>query len=318
MKCPECHYVQKRSSGLGLRCGACGYTFCFDPKDPEQNPLRMTDVRFRAILDRTTDNGTRAITADELYTQACRFLQKRWIAFRVVVVLALASFVWLLAAPGPGPVIALLGLTVAGFASGRRKLLDRAEWEFAVRKWEKRTPIAGLIKRPSLSSPPPDWKEPDIYDYGFERLIICDDPLTVDWLVKNGVHAQERALIMTEDGYPSYLLDRAQSALAERSDLPVFLLHASSIHGVGLEARLRGSESLFVLGAHPVVDLGLSPKDVRRLKLPREHQRRPDRVKPHALPIGSMTTLLTLALSGNLTLAATSAQPGTDVGGSFG
>ncbi|MEM0969259.1 MAG: hypothetical protein AAGJ31_07925, partial [Verrucomicrobiota bacterium] len=143
-------------------------------------------------------------------------------------------------------------------------------------------------------SPPPEWQEPDIYDYGFERLVICEDPLTVDWLVKNGLHTSENALVICEDGYPEYLLPRAQQALNEASTLPVFLFHGSDTSGTEMETRLRQGGS-FPLARHPVTDLGIDRATVHQLRLPRELRPENITITPHGLPYVPLMALLPYA-----------------------
>ena len=42
-----------------------------------------------------------------------------------------------------------------------------------------------------LKKAPPEWKEPDIYDYGFERILVVQRDLLVDLFVKNNFHSEE-------------------------------------------------------------------------------------------------------------------------------
>ena len=138
-----------------------------------------------------------------------------------------------------------------------------------------------LLLQPSLYTPPPQWEESDIYDYGVERLLLVEHDLLVDLLVQNGFHAQERTLVLSENGYPSYLLPVARRFLEENSQLPVYFLHDATEHGAQMAARLAPEEVLPLAG-HPILDLGLFPEDVKRMHGQRAMQPRRTRF---AIPV---------------------------------
>ena len=117
--------------------------------------------------------------------------------------------------------------------------------------------------KPTLRQPPPDWPETDIYDYGVQRVLFVEREILVDLFVKNGWHAENNALVISVDGYPSYLKARVQDLLAENPEMPVYLMHdATSDVGV-LSERIRAD---FRLGDREVQDLGLKPEDAERFQ----------------------------------------------------
>ena len=96
-------------------------------------------------------------------------------------------------------------------------------------------------------------------------MLIVDRELTVDLLVKNGFHAEQRALVIAESGYPEYLLPVAEKVLRENTDLPVFLLHDAGSVGEAMEGRLKSPGFVLPIAGHPLIDLGLSRADARKL-----------------------------------------------------
>jgi hypothetical protein len=71
MKCPQCAFNQKYKSGM--TCGACGYRFALDPKEP----FGITDMAFKTALDRLSGAGQHHFTPDQLYSQIYRLLVKK-------------------------------------------------------------------------------------------------------------------------------------------------------------------------------------------------------------------------------------------------
>lgn len=120
--------------------------------------------------------------------------------------------------------------------------LDFATWRRYVRKWQGAgNEIPKLIESESLSNPPSDCKEGDIYDYGVERILIVERDILVDWLVLNDFHAQERTLVLSVSGYPDYLVPIARELIEQNANLPVCLLHDSTARGLLMNSHLVGS-----------------------------------------------------------------------------
>jgi hypothetical protein len=133
-----------------------------------------------------------------------------------------------------------------------------------VERYHRADPIERLVDSPRLSAPPPPAPEPDVYDYGVERILIVEHDRLVDSLVLSGDHAELRALVLSESGYPRYLVDRARKLLLERPDLPVVILHDATEAGRKMNARLQSS-GLLPLRGRKITDAGLFPNQAARL-----------------------------------------------------
>ncbi len=268
MKCVDCGHSHRLKEGPA--CAKCGYTFAFGKSDT------TTDRRFLALLRRASANDTHCFTRLGLVGAHARswgllFPTGRYeFDFGEYVWVAVPTAIGLLAliATGAWPV-AVGGIVVSAIVFLVLRWLNTTDppnpelvdsW---VEAWvAKKGPIEKLIDSPSLDRSPGPYRERDVYDYGVERLLIVQRPILVDWLVRNGFHAAERALLVSESGYPSYLEPVARRALSDRSALPVFLLHDSTPEGVGMLERVRRSTRL-PIAEHPVVDVGLSREQVR-------------------------------------------------------
>ena len=111
----------------------------------------------------------------------------------------------------------------------------------------------------------------------------------------------ERFTIALDEGLASAF----DSLVAERGDLPVFLLHDATPAGMEIESRVR-SAGLLPLTTHPVIDLGITPADARRLK--RLSPVRPQQID-YSVPVdlilfAGLSVGLTQAVSERATLAA--------------
>ncbi|MCO6042640.1 hypothetical protein NG895_01855 [Aeoliella sp. ICT_H6.2] len=268
MKCPECGHNQKHK--YGMTC-SCGYQFALDPKRDQ-----ISDARFLALVANASSNDTYYFTKNQLATAYCRRELKGCgsgaglAVFMAIggVMVAMALFA---AQAGGGMgwgILLALGLLVI-LGSGWRLLFHRPNrkvMEAAIRKWHaagRRVPR--LLLKPSLHQPPPEWEEPDIYDYGVESILIVERDILVDLFVKNGFHASQRCLVVSETGYPSYIAGRVETLLREQPDLPVYLLHDATRHGGKMIERVERQLQLPPRD-RPFIDLGLFPVDVQRIR----------------------------------------------------
>ena len=260
MKCPKCSANHKRSQGM--RCG-CGYQFVFDPKQD-----KMTDGRFTAALNKVSANDTYYFTQNQLDAVIRGARAKSLWRPGIICLVSLVGGLAMIALGGPEPL--LWGLfvifSIALLVWLVRQLLkpDHLDVASLVESWRRTNgPIEKLVSEPKLSRPPPEWQEPDIYDYGVERILFVERDILVDLLVKNGFHAEQRALVLSEHGYPSYIESRARTILKESPDTKVFLMHDSTPTGVGMKGRIIAK---YGLEQNPPVDLGVFPDDWKKLK----------------------------------------------------
>lgn len=223
MKCPKCQRNHRRKRE-GMRC-TCGYSFRLDPQ------VTMPDSRFLALLKKASAGDTQRYTVRNLIAvHRSQLLQEasknRKGCLGCSGVLALGSL--LVAASGePGAlVVTLVGVLGSGVALLNKPPDAEAQVLSAVEAWRKAGgELPGMLEEPSLHTPPPEAPEPDVFDYGVERVLVVDRDLLVDLFVLNGFHAQERALVISAGGYPQYLVPRLAQVLEQNPETPVYLLH---------------------------------------------------------------------------------------------
>ena len=270
MKCPECSYNQKVNRD-GMTCVGCNYRFCFNPK-----VSGLTDGKFSACIRSASQNGTQWYTENQLYAAFCRRMSRPQYKYALMGLAPMAlGFLILTETNGNssfGPLLiaggVVLSILVAIACHFQRPVVERSSFDGYLKQWKSHKKLgksSKLLIKPSLKKPPPEWTEPDIYDYGVERILIVERNILVDLFVRNGFHAEQRMLVLAESGYPSYLAPIAAKLLEERADLPIFLLHDATAHGIGMEQRIRSGD-LLPLRNQPLTDLGLFPADFQRLK----------------------------------------------------
>ena len=268
MKCPKCSVNHPKKEG---RICKCGYHFVFNP--PEDKG--MTDGRFLALINNASRGGNYYFTENQLYASYCRRMGSGLGCTVAAVVAALAVLaLWIARITnyiefGGGMMVGSLvvfALCLLGIFTrvGRPRPMAKSDFIRLARKWVgSGQKVEKLIIQPRLHTPPPTWSETDIYDYGVERVLIVERDLYVDALVLNGFHTQERALVISLNGYPDYLLERARQVLAGAPHVPVYYLHdAEEPAKTSYKMKKAGA----LVGRTEVIDLGLSAEDARKLK----------------------------------------------------
>jgi len=320
MKCPEC--ASKHPYKYGMKC-SCGYVFLFNPKADH-----VSDGKFLAAIRRASANDTYFFTPNQLYAAYCRLTHKsaKW-PLIIAIILTIAAVICRIQFSKQLSLVLGLAAIVIFVVAGVRALnrpLIRDTWDRYVSRWmaDGRTKqLARMITKPSLGTPPPEWQETDIYDYGVERLLIVDRELLVDLFVLNGVHAEQRVLILAESGYPNYLLDVAGKSLRDNEQLPIFLLHDASTDGAQMERRVRAMKSLGVQ-EHRIIDLGLGPNDAKQMPNFRavRHAHRAGEMPIDMLSVSGMISVIGLSFETQMGMWAAIEQQRSQYGdtGSFG
>jgi hypothetical protein len=248
-----------------MKC-RCGYQFIFVP-----NVDKITDNRFATAIKKASANDTCYFTMNQLEAVVRRMEAKNpWVSgiVSLISLLVVVSLVYFDAADGVviGAFVIFSISLLVWLARILRKptYLDVPQ---LFERWQRRNgTVEKFISEPKLNEPPPEWTEPDIYDYGVERILIVERDILVDLLVKNNFHAEQGALILSEHGYPSYIEARAQTILKESPGTKVFLMHDSTKTGVGMKGRVM---TKYGLSDDTVVDLGVFPDDWKKQKAAR-------------------------------------------------
>ncbi len=305
MKCPACGAQHKKRDGTRCRCG---YSFVFTDPSARQ----MSDSRFLAILEKATADGVYFVTPRQLYFEYCRKMRQKGPAKPAVAALVALGGTAALWLTGYESLAVWCGvIVVAATIVCLYRLFSRPmefpEFQGIIEKYRRaggRERLHHVLDKPSLQQPPPDWQEPDIYRYGVERVLLVQRDILVDLFVLNGLHAEQRTLVISETGYPEYLRPRVKAILTENPKTPVFFLHDATDRGVGMKKRLRKLN--WLPESERRIDLGIKPEDVKKMK--RFHAVSPHRIQHKAaidlLPYSVLAGGLASGLAGQMALAA--------------
>ncbi|MFJ5100789.1 hypothetical protein [Streptomyces sp. NPDC088554] len=135
--------------------------------------------------------------------------------------------------------------------------------------------VPGLLVAPASAPPPtptdsvpghfpdPDSdsdSEPDLYDYGLPRLLVCQSRSVARMLLANDVHLEAACPVFAAADLP--LDPRLTAGLGRVDGATVHVLHDASVPGIALTARVRAA-----FPGVRVVSMGLAPRHARALHL---------------------------------------------------
>ena len=236
----------------------------------------MTDGRFAAIIRRASGNDTYYYLPQQLFTQWSRMRAEKsggtsLVVFLVLVLVCLPFGLMSLkfgqdsmAAPLGVAAVGLILFIVAVLSTLAKKAPNRSDFDGDLNLWNIREALPKLLKAPSLHTAPAKPAESDVFNYGAEKILIVDDDLLVDFFVFNNFHAEQRTLVISQSGYPSYLIPMVQKVLREQATVPVFLLHGSASAGEFMHMSL--AEQGLDFSKHAVFDLGWNLTEAAEVK----------------------------------------------------
>ncbi|MCX5231605.1 hypothetical protein [Streptomyces sp. NBC_00233] len=228
----------------------------------------VADRAITAAAARAGAPGGLRFTERQLYYETCRVLSPGSTLLRGRV-------------PGtPAPVLRLPVFTRALEARGRETVPGLLP--------PLPEPVARVEPAPSRepserseSSESSRSSEPDLYDYGLPRLLMCQDRSIAGMLLANHVHLEAACPVFAAtDALP--LDPRLLAALQRAEGATVYVLHDASPAGLAFPALVRAG-----LGPVPgvrVVSLGLVPRHAAALRLPTGRGRAPGPADRAALP----------------------------------
>ncbi|MEW1723599.1 hypothetical protein [Streptomyces sp. NPDC093109] len=114
------------------------------------------------------------------------------------------------------------------------------------------------------ASSPPEPREPDLYDYGLPRLLICQSPSVARMLLANDLHLEAACPVFAADDLPFDA--RLVAGLGRVDGATVHVLHDASAAGLALTGRVRDAFE-GVPGPVRVVSMGLVPRHAMALHL---------------------------------------------------
>jgi hypothetical protein len=237
----------------------------------------MSTVLARAIdrsIARVREPASVRYTERQLYYEVCRTLYPTpgLPTPGALAVGALGMLPALLALPRPRLALRLMLANVL-FAGGLRLLralpstrevpLPYADFRAALDSYRaQHGELPGLLPPAQPLHLRPPGSEPDLLDYGLDRVLVCQSSEIAQMLLANMFHTEVKAAITgLSDGLPSPIW----AMLTRTPGATVFLLHDASAAGLTLAAHLR--EQLDIPEAVQINPVGLRPSHAQRLHL---------------------------------------------------
>ncbi|APE19697.1 MULTISPECIES: hypothetical protein [Streptomyces] len=219
----------------------------------------LTGRAITVAAGRAAEPGGLRFTERQLYYETCRVLSPG------------SAFLRGRIAGTPAPVLRLPAFTRALDELGRESVPGLLPPPVAPPARPSRPEGAERSERP----------EPDLYDYGLPRLLLCQSRSIAGMLLANHIHLEAACPVLAaDDALP--LDPRMIAALERAGGATVHVLHDASPAGVALPARVRAT--LGPLSGVRVVSLGLVPRHVASLRLPTGRGPRPGPAGLGALP----------------------------------
>lgn len=172
---------------------------------------------------------------------------------------------------------ALVGLSAFWLGFFQRKRLEKIPQAFLINAgqmldWlDSWTIVNGsvtqLLPSPTNTLPNPNnLSDPNVTNYSFDRLVVCQSDEIAQMLIANNFHFENNCAILSISGYPQRIFDTTMQMLRRNPELRVFAFHDCSSEGIKLAQELRTNPRWFPDETIVIVDIGLSPRQILAAK----------------------------------------------------
>ncbi|HWO02347.1 MAG TPA: MFS transporter permease, partial [Blastocatellia bacterium] len=122
--------------------------------------------------------------------------------------------------------------------------------------------VAKLLAAPQ-AGPKHAHISPEIKQYSFDRLVVCEHATIAQFLIANNFHFENNCAVLSIDKYPNEIFDTVMEMLRRNPALKVYALHDASLAGIQLTHRLTTESDWFQGSANVQIhDLGLLPRQI--------------------------------------------------------
>ena len=293
MECPKCSV--KNIYTDGVVCRQCSYRFGLDPNRPHN----LTDIDYLRLVDRTSSSGRYYFTQNQLYLYYCMDKMPRNVMWPAAGILAGSLGHYLIGPEGAAmAAISAAGLVYYGTRSWRpppRAVLDDLH---DIMKTAGH-PITRFLAKPLFEFRDEEkYTEHLPHPYDIQQIIVVDRNILVDLLVLNGFPKHSKSLVVSQSGYPNYVIPIAKELLKKRKSLAVYLLHDSTESRIAMKRNMADTAMLPTSG-HSMFNLGLEPEQVVYMKHldPIQPARSRYGVPLDSIPYPILETALTFCIS---------------------
>jgi uncharacterized membrane protein len=147
-------------------------------------------------------------------------------------------------------------------------LLTQNDFDKYLEAWIRiNSPILKMLDLPDKNNPnAPAAFNPEIANYSFDRLVVCDSDNITQMLIANNFHFENNCAILSITGYPQSIFNPIMEMLRRNPELKVYALHDCSPKGLTLINRLRTSNNWFLNHQVTIIDIGILPRQIMESK----------------------------------------------------
>ncbi len=218
MKCPNCGSEQKYKDGR--QCKSCKRKYALDTK-----ALGYGDAYLKFLIDKVSQKGKLHFTFNQFFAvnvnNHIHSRKRKWKIITVVIAVILNIIFHNFIAF----VFSIIG-TITIFKFFKTKpLISKQALHKHINQWpEKEKHFRKLITAPTLATAISPNIPEDAFDYGIEKILLVDNPIYVDLIVKNKWHLELKTAVVSTDGYPKGVFEKIKN-IAQTQDPTIFLLH---------------------------------------------------------------------------------------------
>ncbi len=278
MKCPHCLAELPYRYRTSRICSSCHKAFALEPRE---NVLGLSDLRLRGIAERLSGKGTYRYTAQQLAhavaIQVLRLEKKK--DFNLGLIIAMSLFMLIITCssllvslifnsivPLILPIVIFAFFLFAHITSPKTlpkvyKEIEQFEVHY-IAPWEH---IHGLLPGRVAEKEIVALRQFHMPLSCVRAVVASFSEDVLDCLRANGLVEQLGLALLN----PRQLTDFDRDVinlLRNRPRLPIFLIHDASLFGSLMATILRKEWEL--TPQHRIIDLGLHPRHVQRLRLP--------------------------------------------------
>ena len=279
MKCIRCatdNNLKDRTASDG-RCKSCKHPITFDPK---RTPgIDFTDRFFANAISGISVNDTLFFTPKQFFyffNARKQNLKNPLIGVGCAALVLGGVFLFVGIQSGNAAAITP-GLMV--FAAGallmipkvRNRLRRNRAKEIAaaheqtdrwIKDWAHNNGfLTKLLPKPAIKGGPAKVS-PDVTQYSFDRLVVCEHASVAQFLIANNFHFEHNCAVLSIDKYPHNLFDTIMEMLRRNPELKVYALHDASPTGIQLTHRLVSDPDWFLGSNVQIHDLGILPRQI--------------------------------------------------------
>jgi hypothetical protein len=165
-------------------------------------------------------------------------------------------------------ILSLTALWLSYFQKRRNRnvkeefLITPTHMETWLNQWQSVNGIESKMLPNPNNSLPVAPANPEVVNYSFDRLVVCQSEEIAQILIANNFHFENNCAVLSISGYPQSIFATTMTMLRRNPELKVFAFHNCSPDGLTLVQELRTNPEWFPDPSIAIIDVGLSPRQI--------------------------------------------------------